>query len=373
MTRMDLDDIEKLINLKDFELLCRDLLTSSALAYLETGAGDGSTVLANELYWQSLKLIPRVLKGIESVDTSTDLLGMKLNHPILLAPVASHSTFHESGELESMKGARESETTFIFSSHSSLSLRDIPIPPESNWWFQIYLHRDRDVSYELADLAISKGAKALVLTVDTPIAGYRDLDRRTFPESGPRLTPGQPESAYPNLSKLKRFEDNLPRHRKVLDPVLDPNVSWRDVEILLAKYKLPVILKGILHPLDARKAFEIGVSAIVASNHGGRNLDGAISAAESIRNIRRVVGESPIVLLDGGIRRGSDVLKAIALGANSVLIGRPYIWGLSIFGASGVSRIVEMLRTELEISMILCGVSKLEEVNSELLVAHSSI
>lgn len=360
-------NIDEMVNVWDFEALAKQQLPRHAIAYLSTGAGNGNVVEANEQFWRKLQILPRVLAGSEVVDTSFDIFGSSLSHPIFLAPVASHSAFHKNGENETVKGALRSGAPLIYSTHSSVSLQEIQTQPELNWWFQIYLHRNREIAYSLAELAIQKGARALVLTVDTPVAGYRDLDRREFPQSGPRLTPGQPDSAYPNLQGLERFEDSLPRHRKVIDPVLDPKVDWSDVEKLLKRFGCPIILKGILHPGDAIKAFEFGVDAVIVSNHGGRNLDGSVVAAEMLPIIREAVGPHRKLLVDGGIRRGSDIFKAIALGANSVLVGRPYIWGLSTFGHEGVSRVVEILRTELEATMLLSGTKSLASINSSYL------
>lgn len=357
------ENFNSLINVADFEQHSRNTLSNSAFAYLETGAGDGYTARRNTYYWNSFNLTPRILEGIDSVDTTTKILGKSFKHPIFLAPVASHTTFHPEGEQASIKGALESNSVFTYSTHASISLQEIPIPTELNWWFQIYLHRQRAISESLIELALSKGAGALVLTVDTPVAGYRDLDRRTYPDSGLRLTPGQPESTYPNLAELVRFEDGLPRHRKVFDPVLDPKVSWKDVEELISKFDAPIILKGILSPDDAKRAFECGAKAIVVSNHGGRNLDGAITAAEAIYEIRSNIGSEKEILVDGGIRRGSDVFRALALGANAIMIGRPYIWGLSTFGSKGVARVVDILLTELEITMLLCGARTLSNIS----------
>lgn len=360
-------DIDKFINLFDFEKFASEMLSEAALSYLNTGAGDGSVVVANQEFWKSIEIYPRVLASRENIDTSVVVLKNKLPHPIILAPVASHAAFNPNGEAETISGALKSLSTLIFSTHSSLSLNSLEFPNELDWWFQLYLHRNRQVSRNLANVAITKGASALVVTVDTPIAGYRDLDRRVFPEQGPRLTPGQPDSSYPNLVGLERFEDGKPRHRKVVDPVLDPNLSWSEVNLLIKEFDVPVILKGIVHPDDAIRAFESGAAGIVVSNHGGRNLDGAVVAAKTLSRIRKAVGPNALIIVDGGIRRGSDVFKALALGANSVLIGRPYIWGLSAFGALGVERVVEILRTELETTMLLSGTQSISSIGSQYL------
>lgn len=359
--------IDELINVLDFELESSKCIELPFWNYLATGAGDGHGVIENCDSWSSKKIIPRVLRGVTHPDLQVKVLNRAWEHPIGLAPIASHGLYDKQGEISTQRGAQDSGATLQLSTHSTVGMDEFALTTNYPWWFQLYIHRDRGVTSELLEKAQKNRAEAIVLTVDTPVAGYRDLDRRTFASSSARLTPGQPDSSYPNLLGLQRYSDSRPRHMKVLDPVLDPSINWKDLEWLLSSSKLPILVKGISHVDDALLALKMGVGGIIVSNHGGRNLDGAVTSAEQIRKIRQAVGETPLLFVDGGIRRGSDIFKAIALGANAVLIGRPYMWGLSLFGATGVQRIVEILRTELETTMILAGTKSLKEISGDFL------
>lgn len=359
--------IDELVNLLDFESECEANIDTPFWNYLATGSGDGRAVRENNLVWTRYQIIPRILRGISHPDLSVNILGRKWEHPIGLAPVASHGVYEKFGEITTQEGAQNSGSTLQLSTHSTFSIEDFAKSTNYPWWFQLYIHRDRSVTSELLARAAEGKAEAIVLTADTPIAGYRDLDRKTFSNSSPRLTPGQPDSTYPNLNKLERYSDSRPRHMKVLDPVLDPGVTWKDLEWLISKTKLPVLVKGVTHPEDARIAKDLGAKGVIVSNHGGRNLDGVVSAVNQISPIREQLGEDYLIFADGGIRRGSDIFKSISLGANAILIGRPYIWGLSLYGALGVQRIIEILRTELEATMILAGTESLNKITRDYL------
>lgn len=357
-----LPSLEEHIRVIDFEESASHVLPPAVWNYLQTGAGAGSAAAENRKVWDKFHLVPRVLTGVSNPETQLCILGREWPHPIALAPVAAHGAFSEGAEIESATGANNAKSTLIVSTHGSLSIKEFGSNQHEPWWFQLYIHRDRSVTTRLIMEAHQYGAEAIVLTVDTPVAGYRDQDRKSFVGSAQRLTPGQPDSIYPNLFDLIRFDDQLPRHRKVLDPVLDPEVTWEDIDWLLSISKLPIIVKGVLHPLDAARLSKSGVSGLVVSNHGGRNLDGGINALRQLQTIRGEIGKDFLILYDGGITRGSEICKAITLGADAVLIGRPYIWGLSTFGSAGVQRVVEILQTELETTMILCGAKDLKSL-----------
>jgi len=352
-------NLEDHIRLIDFEESAARVLPTSAWDYLQTGAGAGSVTVENRNIWDRVHLVPRVLSGVSEPDTCVRILGRTWQHPIALAPIAAHGVFRDGAEIETAKGANAADSTLTLSTHGSVGIKEFGLAQQKPWWFQLYIHRDRNVTSRLVKEAHEFGAEAIVLTVDTPVAGYRDQDRKSFAGSPQRLTPGQPDSVYPNLFDLHRFEDQLPRHRKVLDPVLDPGVTWKDIEWLNSISSLPIIAKGVLHPLDALRLANSGVSGIVVSNHGGRNLDGGVNSLRQLQGIRNELGSDFLILYDGGITRGSHICKAISLGANAIFIGRPFIWGLSVFGASGVQRVVEILQTELETTMILCGARNL--------------
>jgi len=357
------------IRLIDFEQSAAQVLSAATWNYLQTGAGLGTAAIENRNIWNKFHLVPRVLSGVSHPNTKVCILGREWIHPVALAPVAAHGVFREGAELVTAQGAHDANATLIVSSHGSVSLREFGINQTEPWWFQLYIHRDRKVTARLVQEAVDYGAEAIVLTVDTPVAGYRDQDRKSFVGSGQRLTPGQPDSSYPNLFDLARFSDGLPRHRQVLDPVLDPELTWEDIDWLISISKLPIIVKGVLHPLDALQLSNSGVSGLVVSNHGGRNLDGGINSLRQLQAIRIAVGKEFLVLYDGGITRGSEICKAIALGADAVLIGRSYIWGLSTFGAAGVQRVLEILQTELETTMILCGAKDLKSLGTQTVIS----
>jgi|694.fasta_scaffold75120_4 4-hydroxymandelate oxidase len=359
--------IDDLVNVLDYEVESALHMELPYWNYLATGAGDGQGVIQNSRIWDSYKILPRILRGISHPDLSVNVLGRLWEHPIGLAPVASHGLYDLNGEITTQEGSQNCGSTLQLSTHSTFGIEDFSKSTNYPWWFQLYIHRNRSVTSDLLERAIVGGAEAIVLTVDTPVAGYRDLDRRTISNANARLTPGQPDSQYPNLVGLERYSDERPRHMKVLDPVLDPSINWKDLEWLVSTSRVPVIVKGITHPDDAKLALKCGVQGLIVSNHGGRNLDGAVTAAGQIRLIRDKIGDKPLLLTDGGIRRGSDIFKAIALGANAVLVGRPYIWGLSLYGAKGVQRVVEILRTELETTMILSGTRSTSEISFDYL------
>lgn len=359
--------IDELINVLDYEAESSLHIELPYWNYLAAGAGDGRGVIENSRIWESYRILPRILRGVSHPDLSIRVLGRTWEHPIGLAPVASHGLYDQYGEITTQEGAQNCGATLQLSTHSTCRIEEFSKSTNYPWWFQLYIHRNRSVTSDLLEQAFVAGAEAVVLTVDTPVAGYRDLDRRAFSNASARLTPGQPDSQYPNLQGLERYSDNRPRHMKVLDPVLDPSISWKDLEWLVSTSRVPIIVKGITHPEDAKIALKCGAQGLIVSNHGGRNLDGVVTATEQINKIRNKIGDKPLLLADGGIRRGSDIFKALALGANAVLIGRPYIWGLSLYGAKGVQRVVEILRTELETTMILSGLQSTSEISIDYL------
>lgn len=311
------------------------------------------------------------------LDTSTTLLGTPLSHPILLAPVAAHRLYHPEGELETLRGAAAGEALHVQSTMSTVSVEevgaaargavargeaargavagaDVPSP----WWFQLYVQRDRDFTADLVARAEAAGASALVLTVDTPTLGARDRDRRG----------GLPPASYPNLRGLPEVEDDgTPAHRRIFLPRFDPTFSWETFAWLLGVARTPVVVKGVLRPDDAARAVEAGAAAVIVSNHGGRNLDTVPATVDALPGVVAAVGGRVPVLVDGGIRRGTDVAKALALGAAAVLVGRPFVWGLAADGADGVRLVIEMLRTELEMAMGLLGTPTLADLTEDAL------
>ncbi|MEV0495518.1 alpha-hydroxy acid oxidase [Streptomyces atratus] len=324
----------------------------SAWAYLMGAAVDEHTARWNTTRYAELPLLPRVCVDVSDVDTSCTLLGTRLNHPILLAPVALQRLFHADGEHATLAGAATGGTLPVISMESSVSLRDLSGAGSPPFWFHLYVQRDRGLTRELIARAEDAGAEALVLTLDTPVAGhrYRQQAAMTHLPDGVRRA-NLPDDADPRLA----------------GGCLDPSVTWTDIEQLASATRLPVVGKGVLHPDDALRACAAGLAAVVVSNHGGRNLDTAAATVDQLPAVAEAVAGRIPVLVDGGIRRGTDVLKAIALGATSVLIGRPYMWGLATDGADGVRAVVDLLRDELATAMALCGTPRLELIDERVL------
>ena len=359
-----------LVSLADHEAHARTRLDDKAWAYFSGGAADELTLRANRCAWEQLPLLPRVLQPLAGGHTRVQLLGRTLAHPILLAPVAYQKMAHPDGELASAHAAAAQGAGLVLSTQASVSLEAVAqaIRDEAGrgpLWFQLYLQPDRGYTRELVQRAEGSGYEALVLTVDAPTHGARDRERR----AGFHLPPGV------RAVNLDGMPVPPPRPLACGDSALFSGLlahapTWDDVAWLQAQTRLPVLLKGVLHPDDARQAARLNLAGLIVSNHGGRTLDTAVASAQALPPIADAVAESLPLLVDGGIRRGTDVLKALALGARAVLLGRPYIWGLTNAGALGVAQVLRLLRDELEIAMALCGVRTLDQLTPAVLGRH---
>lgn len=328
-------------SLGDFEEAARRKLAPSTFDFLAGGAADEITIRWNREAFDRLRLRPRVLIDVSQVDPRARLLGIDLPHPILLAPVAYQKLFHPEGELAAVRGAGAADALYVFSSSATVSVEEAARVASSPLWFQLYVQADRGVNKEIIARAVAAGCKALCVTVDTPVIGPRNREQR----AGFTLPPGLDVPMNPQNVKA-RSSGGSPKR---------VSVTWKDIEEFQSISPVPVLLKGILHPEDAQIAAAMKLGGMIVSNHGGRNLDTAPATIDALPEIvDRVAGKVP-VLVDGGIRRGTDVLKALALGAAAVLIGRPYAYGLAVDGAAGVARVVNILRTELEMAMALVG------------------
>jgi 4-hydroxymandelate oxidase len=341
---------DPLASLPDFERLARERLPHPAYEYVAGGAADEVTLRANRDAYDRIRLDPRVLVDVSRLDTRVTLLGRELPFPILLAPTAYHRLVHSEGELATSRGAAAADATMVVSSFATASIEDIAASARTPLWFQLYVQPDRGFTRELVQRAEGAGCQALCLTVDTPTNGARDRLTR----AGFTLPPGV-------------AEENFRRRGEVIPGVLDPSLTWKDVEWLRSFARVPVLLKGVLNPDDAARGIEAGAAGIIVSNHGARNLDTVPATIDALpRVVDKVNGRAP-VLVDGGIRRGTDVLKAIALGANAVLIGRPYLYGLAVNGADGVTAVVTLLRRELEMAMALTGRPSIKSIDRSVL------
>jgi 4-hydroxymandelate oxidase len=362
---------EGLVTLADHEAYARTRLDDNAWAYFSGGAADELTLRANRGAWDQLQLLPRVLQPLAGGHTRVTLLGRTLAHPILLAPVAYQRMAHPDGELATAHAAAALGAGLVLSTQASTALEAVAQAMLSDadrgpLWFQLYLQHDRGFTRELVQRAEAAGYEALVLTVDAPSSGARDRERR----ANFRLPPGIRAVNLEGLPPPPPVDLGAGQSA-LFDGLLRHAPTWDDVVWLQAQTRLPILLKGVLHPDDARQATRLGVAGIVVSNHGGRTLDTAPATAQVLPRVVDAVGGALPVLVDGGIRRGTDVLKAMALGASAVLLGRPYVYGLANAGAVGVAHVLRLLRDELEIAMALCGCRQLDQTAAALLHANA--
>jgi 4-hydroxymandelate oxidase len=343
-----------LINLGDYERAAAERLSPGALAYYSGGANDERTLADNRAAFARRRIIPRVLRDVSSVDTSVEILGRRWPTPIWIAPTAFHRLAHPDGEMATARAAAARGTTMVLSTSSSIDLVDVAAVGGPRW-FQVYLLADPGARRAHVERAVAAGYEALVLTADLPRIGRRERDIRV----GFRIPD---DVAVPNIAAAA----GLPL-AEGLNVAFADTMTWDDLE-WLAGFGLPVVVKGILHPDDARLAVDHGAAAIGVSNHGGRQLDTAIASLDALPAVvDAVAGRSP-VLMDGGVRRGTDVLIALALGAAAVGIGRPVLWGLAVNGEAGVSHVLDLLNAELELAMALAGsatISRLSEITIE--------
>jgi 4-hydroxymandelate oxidase len=351
------------VTLADHERLAQERTEPSAWAYLSGGAADEITLRANQHAWQQIPLRPRVLRPLAGSHTWTELMGRTLAHPIMVAPMAYQRLAHPHGEAATALAAAAQGAGLVLSTQSSTRLEDVARlylgePGRGPLWFQLYKMATRSHMRDLVQRAEYAGYEALVLTVDAPVHGARDRERR----AGFTLPPG---IAAVNLASPD--DDGSPSGPVGLDILCKQAATWDDVAWLRMLTPLPLVLKGITHPEDAQLAVEAGAAAIIVSNHGGRTLDTVPATAHLLPEIVAAVDGRCPVLVDGGIRRGTDVLKAMAMGASAVLVGRPVIHGLANAGAAGVAHVIRLLRDELAIAMALCGCSRLSDANRSLL------
>ena len=350
-----------LINVFDFEALVRQRISRLALEYISSGAGDEITLRRNRERFDEIRLQPRVLVDASKIDTSVELFGERLDHPILLAPCAYQKLVHPEGEIAAARGASAARTPFVLSTFATVSLEDVASAVHvsgkgASLWFQLYVHPDHTFTRDLIQRVESAGYKVLCVTVDTPILGIRDRERRAGFHLPPGIERANLKSLGSSVTKMGHFEGGGNYS------ILDPAIHWDTITWIRSLTKLPVVLKGVLSPHDAALACAHGASGLIVSNHGGRNLDTVPATIEALpRVVEAVKGRLPL-LLDGGVRRGTDIVKALAYGAKAVLIGRPYLWGLGVNGSQGVQQVIRILRLELESAMALCGTPSISKI-----------
>lgn len=373
--------IERCFNLDDFRQLARRRLPEPLFHFMDGGADDETTLRRNISAFDACQLMPNVLAGASAVDTSTTLLGCEIEWPLMLAPTGINRLFHHEGERAVAKAAAKSGIMYSLSTMSNVSIEEIGALTAGPKCFQIYIHRDRGLTREFVERSRAANYDALCLTVDTLVAGNRERDLKTGMVMPPKLTMSSLISfathwrwAYNYLTSEKFELANLANNKRagsqklisVIDYVnsqFDPAIGWADAEEVIKQWNGPFVMKGISTAADARRAAEIGATAIMVSNHGGRQLDGAPSAFECLADIADAVGDDIEIILDGGVRRGSHVLKALAMGAKACSIGRGYLYPLAAGGEAGVTRALQRLRSEVERDMVLMGCDRLDKLD----------
>ena len=333
-------------NLAEYERLAAETLPPGPYGFFAGGAGDEITLADNLAAWRRWQVRPRVLVDVASRDPGTVLLGRARPHPVLVAPTAFHRLAHPDGELASGRAARDTGTVMCLSTFSTVGAAELAeAVPGGTRWFQLYVFRDRGVTRAMVEAAAAAGYEALVVTVDLPVLGRRDRDVRSgFVIEEPTAVPGLTAGGVTRP---------LPLTEMAL--LIDPTLTWADLAWLVEMSPLPVLVKGVLTAEDAALAVAHGAAGVIVSNHGGRQLDGVPASADALPEVVERVGEAADVLVDGGVRRGTDVLKALALGARAVLVGRPVLWGLAVAGETGVRRVLELLLAELDTALALAG------------------
>lgn len=353
-----------LIRIDEYEALAREKLSEMAWGYYVSGARDELTLGRNREAWQELSLLPRALVDVSVRDTSTTVLGASVSSPILVAPTAFHQLAHPEGECATAAAASASGTIMCLSTLSNRPVEAVASSSSGALWFQLYVYKDRSVSEALVRRVEEAGCTALVLTVDAPVFGTRERDVR----SGFHLPKGLEianllpagHEGLPGSSGRSGLSDYTER-------LFDPSLSWADLDWLRSITSLPILIKGLVRVDDALRAADSGVDGVVVSNHGGRQLDTCVATAEALGPIAEAVGDRLEVLVDGGIRRGTDVLKALALGARAVLVGRPVLWGLASGGSQGVEEVLALLQGELDQAMALCGCPTVSAITRDLI------
>jgi 4-hydroxymandelate oxidase len=357
--------VDELLNARAFQEAALARLPAAIGAYYAGGARDQITLRENEAAWARISLLPRCLSGVAAPALGTTVLGHRLKTPILVPPMAFQRMASTGGELDLVRAAGAAGSLYILSTLSTTPMEAVLGAATGPVWFQLYLYKDRGATRALVERARAAGCAALVLTVDAPIIGTREADVRhrfSLPaglrcenlvaagfDAMPAVADGSGLAAY--VARL-----------------LEPALSWADLDWLVATSGLPVVLKGVMRADDARRAEDHGARALIVSNHGGRQLDTAAASARLLPPIVEAVGERVELLVDGGLRRGTDVVKALAMGARAVGVGRPFLWGLTLGGQAGAARIFTLLEAELREAMILCGAADLAALRRDLLM-----
>jgi L-lactate dehydrogenase (cytochrome) len=371
--------LDKYLNIEDLRGAAKRRAHRMVFDYIDGGADDEVTLGRNTNAFDDYDLLFKVLAGVENVDMSTSLLGEQIDVPFFASPAAGHRLFHTHGERGVAKAADQAGTIFSLSTLSSVSIEEIAALTTGPKWFQLYVWKDRGLVKEMMDRAREAGYKALILTVDFPIAGNRERDSRNGFSIPPKVGIKQawhalmapawsldyvirPSVKYANLSK----DTAAVSLQDFVFELFDAGFNWRDAEWLLGEWNGPSVIKGVVRPDDARKAVDLGFNAVMVSNHGGRQLDRSPAPVDVLEPIIDAVGADAEVILDGGVRRGTDILIALALGAKAVGFARPFLYGLAAAGEAGAYRAMEILTNELRRDMVLLGTDRVSEIKRSL-------
>lgn len=356
-------NLEDLLTVGDFEAAAQEKLPQSTWDYFASGADDQLTLERNRAAFRNYEIWYRVLVDISEIDMTTTVLGTPLPFPILVSPTAYQKLAHDEGEAATAKGAAEVGTVMTLSTISTMTIEEVASAAAGPKWFQLYVHKDRGLTKSLLERAEAAGYLAIALTVDAPVLGRRLADERNrfaLPEGLSMVNLGELADDVSEAGAGSALTGYLAtRH--------DASLSWDDLEWLRSITTLPLLIKGLVRADDAKRAADAGVEGIVVSNHGGRQLDGAPAAIDALAEVVDAAGDRCEVLMDGGIRWGTDALKALALGATAVMVGRPVVWGLSVAGADGVARVLGILRDELQTAMTLAGCPNVASITRDLI------
>jgi isopentenyl diphosphate isomerase/L-lactate dehydrogenase-like FMN-dependent dehydrogenase len=368
----------------------RRVLPRPVLDFVDGGAENEWTLRRNETAFGHVCLLPRPLTGAPQRDLSVTLFGQRLSMPVMIGPTGLGGLMWPQGEIAAARAAATAGTAYCLSHGSVCKLEDVPRIAAGPRWMQVFIYRDRGFTEELANRAASAGYDALVLTTDNQVLGNRERDIRNGFSIPPRfkladmlamagklpwllrMRPELPRITFGNYARAGEMNDIGSLAKRMAD-LLDPSMSWSDVDLLRKIWKGPLLIKGILHPDEARQAVARGIDGVIVSNHGGRQLDGAAASIEALPAVVEAVAGQIPVLLDGGIRRGSDVVKALCLGAACCLVARPQLWGLAVAGEAGVAHVLDIYRREIDRDMALLGASCLGDLTSELIIAQSKV
>lgn len=353
------------INLHEFEALAKAVLDPMVYGYYASGANDEVTLRENRNAFERYFLRPRMLRGASERDLTTQFLGNRYRTPVFIAPMALQRMAHPEGEIAVARAGSKYGATMVLSTMSSIPLEDVAQASSAEAWFQLYVYKDRSVVKDIVQRAEESGYRVLVLTIDTPLLGRREADiRNQFHLPHGIKAANLKESYFGDLDKSQGDSALAKYWREVLR---EGGLTWKDVDWLASITQMPIVLKGIMRGDDAQIALEHGVKGLIVSNHGGRQLDTAHATIDVLEEVVHAVAGKADVMLDGGIRRGSDVLKGLALGAKAVMVGRPLLWGLAYNGQAGVELALQLLLDEIDLAMALCGCRRISDITRDLI------